>query len=136
MLGSFAVSCGLALLAARIVFAKRESVFEPGATTWRSLFFDKRPPSKPLVVTTLELKDGRRLAGRIGSFTAELEDSRELGLVGPLFASPNGRARLEPMGGDFIVLREEQIATITGVYVEPKAESTAPATPERRTGGA
>jgi hypothetical protein len=117
LLVSFALSCALAWLAARIVFATRQSVFEPGGSTWGRVFLEDRPRSDDLIYATLELTDGRRLRGYLHSFTSELEDSRELALRGPLQASTGAADPLEDMGGDFILIREDQIATITGVYV-------------------
>jgi hypothetical protein len=130
MLASFALSCLFAWLAALAAFSRRESVFEPGGSAWARMFFENRPATKAEVLVTVELKDGRRLAGRVGSFSAELEDSRELALVAPLAASPNAATRLARTTGDFIIVREEQIGTITGVYVDPNEARAAAPTPE------
>jgi hypothetical protein len=121
ILASFVLSSLLALAIALIVFAKRKSVFEPAGSTWGRVFFEDRPPAKPDVVVTVELIDGRRLAGRVGSFTAQLEESREIALIGPLAASPSATTPLTRMDGDFAVIREEHIATITGAYIDAKA---------------
>jgi hypothetical protein len=119
LLGIIALSCALASLAALVVFVTRESVFEPSGSTWVRAFYEDRPPDKPTVMATIELTDGRLLAGPVRSFSAQLDENRELALGAPLAASAGAGEPLSPVGGDFIVVREKQIAAITGRYLDP-----------------
>jgi hypothetical protein len=102
LLASFALSCFLTWLSARGFFSLRHKlrsrraqsrptrrvVFEPAGSTWARVFDEDRPSNDTDVIATLELTDGRLLAGRVRSYTAQLEDDRELALVRPLVAAP------------------------------------------------
>ncbi len=127
-LAVFHLSCLLAWFSALIAFAKQPRVFEPAGSTWARVFFKDRPPHATEVVVTVELRDGRRVAGRVHSYTAQLEDDRELALIGDLAAATGG-APLTRMDGDFLLVRESQIATITGRYFTPAANSEGDETP-------
>ena len=149
LLASFALSCLLTWLGAHSFFGLRRKiqsrrarsrptrrvVFEPAGSTWENVFNEDRRDDDTDVVVTLELVDGRRLAGVVRSYTTQLEDNRELALAGPLCAAPNASAPLEPMGGQFLVVREDQIATITGVYVDQPVEPPEPVEPAASAAG-
>jgi hypothetical protein len=132
MLGSFLLSSALAGIAAIVVFAKRQSVFDLSSSTWRQTFYEGRPNRDLEVFATIELTDGRRLAGYVDSFTVNLQENRELALRRPVIAAPDAAAQWQPMVGDFLIIRENQIATITGLYVDPAKllESERPAVSE------
>ena len=124
LLASFALSCLLAYLAALVFFARRQSVFEPAGSTWTRTFYENLPNRKSSqVFVTLEMTDGRRIGGYLDSFTFEHDDNRELALRAPLAAAVSASDPLKEMGGAFLIIREKQIATITGLYVEPPDES-------------
>jgi hypothetical protein len=122
----FALSCGMALGAARAVFAKDPRVFDPGGSAWGRVLLEDRPRDRPEVAVAVELRDGRRIMGRVRTFSSELEDSRELALIGPLAAMAGASAPSTPMPGDFMLLREEQILSITGNYIAQQPAATEP----------
>jgi hypothetical protein len=123
LLAVFLLSCLLSWLAALAVFAKRAAVFEPAGSTWARMFHEDKPQDDTEVIATVELIDGRRLAGRVRSYTAQLEDDREIALKGLLGAAPSNTAPLQAMSCDFIIVRESQVATIAGVYLTPTVAS-------------
>lgn len=117
ILAYFALAYGVAWGFARAVHRGKPRTVDPAGTAWLSLLYNKRPkPTMP--VLTVELQDGRRIVGVLESFTAQLEESRELGLAGPLFVRPWADAPLEPMEDDFLILREAEIRYISGRYVD------------------
>jgi Family of unknown function (DUF6338) len=116
-LALFALSCGISYGAGRAMFARRESAFDPAGSTWGRVMLDGRPKDCPEVAINVELSDRRVVLGRVYTFSAELEDSRELALIGPLAISPSWDQPFEDLPGDFMLLREEQILTIRGNYI-------------------
>jgi len=116
--GTLAASTGLAALAARLLH-KGPAAFDPAGSAWGRTLWDDRPSDRHVVRLIVELRDGRRVHGYMRAFTADLEDSRELALAKPLAAQAGPGARLEELDDDFLVLREDQIASLTGTYVLP-----------------
>jgi hypothetical protein len=119
MLATFGLSCVLAWAAGQLLFVRRESVFHPGSTAWIEAMWDARPSAQHLVLVTIELIDGRRVAGLVRGFTTELEDNREITLHRPIGAQHDQRSEMVEINDDFLVLRENQIASIAGRYVPP-----------------
>lgn len=119
-LAAFGLSWAIAWVVAQLMFAKSEPMVDPAATVWGRTFWDSRPSEQHVVVATVELKDRRRVAGQLSGFSIELEDSRELALARPIAASLPGQPLVE-VEDDFVILREEQIASIAGNYVLPGA---------------
>lgn len=112
----YGLAYGGAYLAARIVYRGRAPVIEPGGTGWGIAFWANLPNRETPVTVTVELKDGRRIVGGLGSFTAGPEENREIVLVQPLAGTAGRGGRGVPMKEQFVVLREDQIAVVSGVY--------------------
>jgi hypothetical protein len=55
------------------------------------------------------------------TFSAEFEDAREIALSKPLSARAPWQARGEVLAADFLILREDQIVSITGTYIAPSS---------------
>jgi hypothetical protein len=125
VLAMFILSCVAAWIAARAVFVRRESVFEPAGTAWGKVMWEDRPTPSHVVLATVELKDGRRVAGVVRSFTAELAANRELALTRPLGAQLDAGKPMLEIDDDFILLREEQIVSIAGRYI-PRTPAASP----------
>jgi hypothetical protein len=126
MLASFALSCVLAWAAAQMVFVRHQSVFHPGGTSWIQALWEDRPSAEHVVLVTIELTDGRRVIGLVRSFTTEFVDNREITLGPPIGAQANPAAQMVQLDDDFLILREDEIASIVGRYI-PRPEH-APAT--------
>jgi hypothetical protein len=107
-----------AYLAARVVHHKKAAALEPGATGWTGALWASRPDNNHAVMATVELKDGRRLAGLVKAFTIEADDNRELTLAGEIYASPLAGQPLKRTKDTFVVLREDQITLVAGQYVD------------------
>jgi hypothetical protein len=75
---------------------------------------------------TVELKDGRRVVGVARSFTYEFADNRELALRSPLAVQLRADTPLIDSDDAFIVLRENEISSIAGRYVEKSPTSDTP----------
>lgn len=112
----YGLAYGGAYLAARIGYRGRAPAIEPGGTGWGQAFSSNRPNESTSVTVTIELKDGRRIAGGLKSFTPGSQDNREIVLVQPLAGTLKPGGRQMPMNDHFVVLREDQIAVISGVY--------------------
>ncbi|MGH2942007.1 MAG: DUF6338 family protein [Solirubrobacteraceae bacterium] len=136
MLVTFGLSCVLAWAAGRLLFVRRESVFHPGSTAWIEAMWDARPSEGHFVLVTVELIDGRRVAGLVRGFTTELDDNREIALHRPIGAQANQNTKMVETGDDFLVLREKQIASIAGRYIPPAAASDPKGSPVRSEGRA
>lgn len=124
-LALFALSSGIAYAAGQVVFVRRESAFDPAGSAWGRVILDGRPKDRPEVAVSVELGDQRIVQGRVYTFSAELEDSRELALIGPLAISQGRDQPFEDVAGDFMLLREEHIVTIRGNYI-PKQHGQSP----------
>lgn len=114
VLAMLTLSCLLAWLAALVVFARRESVFEPGGSVWAQVLWHDLPKPNHLPLLTVELKDGRRVIGVARSFTYEFTESRELALGSPLAVQLRADKPLINSDDAFIVLRENEISSIAG----------------------
>jgi hypothetical protein len=119
----FTLSCLVALVAALLVFAKDARAFDPGGSAWSQVFLDDRPKEATGIAVTVELCDQRRIMGRVRTFSSELEDSREIALTGPFRVQATPGAAFDLFDGDFMLLREEHIVTITGNYIRPADSS-------------
>lgn len=91
-----------------------DGAVDPGGSSWWEAF--RRASAGRFVRVTVELRDGRRIAGQVGGFTAESVDNRELGLVAPIAAQAAPGAPARDLKDDFLLLREEDVAFIAGRY--------------------
>jgi hypothetical protein len=98
----FVLSYGGAGLAARVTHWSAPPMIKPGYSAWDFVLADEPGIHRPY--TTVELRDGRTLAGWIGGFTIEPSDpdKRELILVAPLKIK-------EAKGKPFKFLRDDSI---------------------------
>ncbi len=65
------------LLGAVILVDRRaEAVFKPGRDVWQEMFWWGRDSPTDVTTALVELRDGRRIAGVLGTFTAPVEDNR------------------------------------------------------------
>jgi hypothetical protein len=112
----YTLAYGLAYAASRFFLRKSTAAIVPGATGWTQAMRASLPKDKA-VSAMVELRDGRKLAGVVASFTSAEKENRELVLRRPIKASGGpGRGEVE-LSADFITLREEQIVLFSGRYV-------------------
>lgn len=112
----YRLAYGGAYLMALVGYRDSPAAIRPGVTGWAHAMWVNLPDKKSPVTVTVELKDGRRIAGGLSSFTAASEDNREIVLVQPPMATMKRGGHGMPMEDDFVVLREDQIAVVSGVY--------------------
>lgn len=117
------VSYGLAWLVARFAPGRGAEVFADSG--WYGAL-ERKLPKAHGVVATVELQDGRTIAGVVRAFTAEPTpvDDRELMLASSgtspmLVRTPDGR--VTSIDDQFVLLRGDQIRYITGKYRELSA---------------
>jgi hypothetical protein len=115
-LAFYGLAYGAAYLMARIAYRGSTAAIEPGVTGWGHAMWVNLPDKKRPVMVTVELKDGRKIAGGLGSFTVGSEENREIVLVRPLIATSGSREAAASLEEDFVVLREDQIRVVSGVY--------------------
>ena len=120
------VSYGLAWLVARLAPGRGAEVFADSG--WYGAL-ERKLPKAHGVVATVELQDGRTIAGVVRAFTAEPTpvDDRELMLASSgtspmLVRTPDGR--VTSIDDQFVLLRGDQIRYITGKYRELSASET------------
>ena len=112
----YALAYGLAYAASRFFLRKSTAAIVPGATGWTQAMRASLPEGKA-VSAMVELRDGRKLAGVVASFTSAEKENRELVLRKPIKASSGPSGGAVELNADFITLREEQIALLSGRYV-------------------
>lgn len=88
----------------------------PDASAWYQAFA-KSVPAKSIAFLTVELKDGRWVAGTYTDSTVERDDNRELRLGQPLGIAERAGAEMRPQIDEFILLREEEIRVIKLRYL-------------------
>lgn len=112
-----AVACALAYALATLVHRKDAANVRPGGTSWYDAFWANRPGQEDVVIVTLELRDHRKITGKLRSFTVGLEENREIGLAAPI-ATQAGPGSSPALGGDgFVVVREADVLSVSGHYV-------------------
>lgn len=118
--GSLIVFYGLAYFgawAAATIRHRGDSDFRPDGSAWYQAFAQSCP-ADAVPFLTVELKDGRWIAGAYKDATVERDDNRELCLQQPLGAAPRAGAQMRPEPNDeFVLLREEDIRQIKGRYL-------------------
>ena len=76
-------------------------------------------PGGKAVSVQVELHDGRKLAGPLAAFSSAVEPNREIVLRRPIKVAGPGTAVVD-LRADFVTLREDQIAVLSGQYVNPE----------------
>lgn len=114
----FLLSCGLASLAACTLFRSEPESFDPAGSGWGRVMFDDRPSKDHVVVLSVELNDGSRLAGLVKTFGMGDDPDRELSLVAPIAVQESDETRLREIDAEFVVVRERDIKRVTGKYLE------------------
>jgi hypothetical protein len=118
--GALIVFYGLAYTGAWVVAAvrhRRDGDFTPDGSAWYQAFA-RGCPEGSIPFLTIELKDGRWIAGAYKKATVERDDNRELCLQKPLGLAQSAESEMEPEPFDeFLLLREEEIRQIKGRYL-------------------
>jgi len=117
----YGLAYGGALLAARVVHRSEDEEVDTAGSLWhRAMRLDL--PDDRVSMVTVELKDGRKVVGRLRGFTIESGHNRELALKRPIGASAGPTSLPAELDDDFMVIREEQIACVSGRYVAASPE--------------
>lgn len=111
-----ALSYGAAAGAAHLVHRSGEAVFKPGRHVWQEVFWWARDGTTDVTVALLELRDGRRIAGVLNTFTSEIEENREIGLTTPIYVQASPTSPMVATDDRFLVLREADVLYISGRY--------------------
>jgi hypothetical protein len=129
-----AVSYGAAWAVPRFAPGKGARVYPDSG--WYGAF-ERRLPKGFGIVATVELKDGRSVAGAVSSFTAEQTpiDDRELVLAAPpgkamAVRMPNGAT--SELNDQFILLRGDLVAYVSASYAPLESSAATPAWPRER----
>ena len=123
-LAALLLSYAVADLAARLLYPRPKGEAGKAAgvyrqhTVWYDLLEEQRPRRNG-VVATVEMVDGSQFLGSLARFTPTDGESRELALVAPIaIRRPGGKAE-EFKGGDFLLIREDQVRYLAGRYNPP-----------------
>ena len=116
LLGFYGLAYGFALLVSHLTFRGETKAIEPGSSTWiRTMWVDLPNKRKPPIIT-IELKDGRKFAGGLRTFTGTPEEDREIALARPIVVQAGPNTAAVELPDDFIVFREKDIALLSGKY--------------------
>jgi hypothetical protein len=116
-LAFYAFAYGIAFSLALFSFRGDIKAIEPGSSAWiRTMWVDLPNKKKPPVIT-VELKDGRKFAGGLRTFTGTPEEDREIALARPIKVKVGPHAETVELSDDFIVFREDDIALLSGRYI-------------------
>lgn len=118
------LSYGLAWGVARFLARGKEAAFRPGGNSWEQVFWEDRPSARHVAIVTVELRDGRKVVGRLRSFTAESGDNRELALGWPIAVQATTSSHLVQTADAFLTVRERDILYISGRYCLPDSEGS------------
>jgi hypothetical protein len=113
-----ALSYGAVALATTAAFGRGRGVITPGETAWYAAFH-RMLPEHHGVYATLELRDGRAVAGLVAAYTPEFEERREIVLLKPVGGqlyerTLNGEA--QPLPDTFLVIQGADVLSIAGRY--------------------
>lgn len=112
----YGLAYGGALLAAKIVHRREDPEIELAGSLWhRAMRLDL--PVGDVSMVTIELKDGRKVVGRLRGFTIESGHNREIALKHPIGATSGPNSQPTELDDDFMVIREDEIACVSGRYV-------------------
>jgi Family of unknown function (DUF6338) len=91
--------------------------YKPDGSAWYDTFATCCPP-KSIPFLTIELNDGRWIAGAYREATVERDENREICLQQPLGMAASAEAPMLPESDDeFVILREKEIRLIKGRYL-------------------
>jgi hypothetical protein len=109
----FAIAYGGAALVAIGIHPRAGASIRPGFSAWHFALAGK--PGKFRVYATVELRDGRVLAGWAGAYTVEPEDpeKRELVLEGPVMVSRDEGVSFAYLRDNGIILQGQDILAIS-----------------------
>ena len=119
------VSYGGVWLATTQILHRGEATISPGETAWYGVFHRMLPKDHG-VYATVELRDGRAVAGLVIAYTPEPDDPREIVLSRPVDGSlwlRNEDGDAVPLPDTFIVLQGTDIFSVSGRYT-PKSSNT------------
>jgi hypothetical protein len=103
--------------------------YRPDGSAWYDTFATSCPP-KSIPFLTVELNDGRWIAGAYRKATVERDENRELCLQRPLGAAAHAGAPMLPEDDDeFVILREKEIRLIKGRYLAEFEQSDGSSAP-------
>lgn len=107
---------------ARLVYWEEQPSQQPG-TVWREVLGQDKDTHD--AIATVELRDGRTLQGQLATYTLDAPSGpRELALRAPMRQRQPRSTQVEPMGGDFLVLREEDFLYVAVKYQRKPETST------------
>lgn len=113
----FALSCGLAGMAARFLHRKRLPTRRPGAVWSEVLGRDKATHD---AIATIEFRDGRMLQGQVASYTLEAPAAdRELALAAPMRQRAGKGRPMQDVADDYVVLSADDVLYVA-VTFQPK----------------
>jgi Family of unknown function (DUF6338) len=134
---ALAAAYPVAWLVARLTFRSKPVTNAPGSA-WFRMLSSARPSTDHGVYATLELRDGRKIAGTIASFTLDEDNpNREIALWEPVVQLP-GQLRPARLGltDRFLLIREADVLAISGQYYAASAVGAAEPPRQRRKLGA
>jgi hypothetical protein len=113
-----ALSYGTVALGTWLLLGRGRQVITPGETAWYAAFHRMLPAGHG-VYATLELRDGRAVAGLVVAYTPEFEERREIVLLRPVGGqlyerTPAGEAR--PLADTFMLIQGQDVLSIAGRY--------------------
>ncbi|MDQ3933929.1 MAG: DUF6338 family protein [Actinomycetota bacterium] len=111
------LSYGLVALITTQMLHRGDAVIGPGETAWYAAFH-KFVPKDHGVYGTVELRDGRAVAGLVVSYTLEADEPREIVLSKPVDGSLWLREDdvASPLPDTFMVIQGADVYTVSGRY--------------------
>jgi len=95
-----------------------KATISPGETAWYAAFHRMLPPDHGAYVT-VELRDGRALAGLVTAYTPDMHEPREIMLSRPVDGSRwvrDQQGNATPLPDAFILLQSPDILAVSGRY--------------------
>jgi len=124
-LAALVLSYLVADLAARLLYPvpSDKQSREMGVYRQHTIWYDALEKERPKgygVVVTVEMTDGCQFLGSLAGFTPTDMDNREIALEGEIAIRRPGRDAERFTGGDFLLIREDQIKYMAGRYNPPE----------------
>jgi Family of unknown function (DUF6338) len=101
---------------ARLVYKGRPASIRPEFSVWFQVFHvdEEKPDVAELRFATVELKDGRRVAGYVHAYTVDPNpENRELALRKPIFAQAGPEAPRQLIPDAFLIVPSEEIVYVS-----------------------
>lgn len=119
----FLLSYAVGGLAALVVNWDEKPSQQPG-TVWREVLGQDKDTHD--AIATVELRDGRTLQGQLATYTLDASSGpRELALRAPMCQRQPRSNKVDGMGGDFLILLEEDVLYVAVKYQrKPEAPTT------------